>query len=408
MKRPSFLFVFFVLCASSGLQAQFFKIELQPHTIPVTIPHPPEFNMTVKRVAFGGISGPCSDMLADKIQNVFISNNVEVIDREHLNQIMAEHNFQTSDYADPRTASHLGKIVGAAALVFVRVDECNPERTHLNNTQNLFNGQTQTTFISKTRISLEASIQTDDLTTGKVMEAKTLKSAPDQEASSPQGYPEFPPVDVVRDTAMQSVAQQVYQLFFPWTQQVQLPFYSDKDCGLREEFDLFKRGDHEGALKLSLSNLDQCKAGRKTKEKTLARAYYDAGVAYFAAGDYQDAQTYLHQAMESKGADAVAQAASAVGQAQSGAEEVAAYRKRAAQVPAPSPIPMGPPSASAAPVNPGPPPATVQPQAVNAASGSTPKLSVEQRLKQLDELLKKGLITRKDYDAKKAEILKSL
>ncbi|HUY15357.1 MAG TPA: SHOCT domain-containing protein [Terriglobia bacterium] len=35
-------------------------------------------------------------------------------------------------------------------------------------------------------------------------------------------------------------------------------------------------------------------------------------------------------------------------------------------------------------------------------------MSVEQRLEQLDELLKKGLITRKDYDAKKAEILKSL
>ncbi|NCU93297.1 MAG: SHOCT domain-containing protein, partial [Burkholderiaceae bacterium] len=31
-----------------------------------------------------------------------------------------------------------------------------------------------------------------------------------------------------------------------------------------------------------------------------------------------------------------------------------------------------------------------------------------EKLEQLDELLKKGLITKKDYDIKKAEILKAL
>ena len=43
-----------------------------------------------------------------------------------------------------------------------------------------------------------------------------------------------------------------------------------------------------------------------------------------------------------------------------------------------------------------------------SGSGSEPKESVEQRLKKLDELLKKGLITKKEYDEKRAEILKEL
>ena len=44
----------------------------------------------------------------------------------------------------------------------------------------------------------------------------------------------------------------------------------------------------------------------------------------------------------------------------------------------------------------------------SSTSQSTPKESVEERLRKLDDLLKKGLITKEEYNSKRAEILKDV
>ena len=41
----------------------------------------------------------------------FRQNRVSVIEREALNEIMAEHNFNQTSYADPTKAAQLGKIL---------------------------------------------------------------------------------------------------------------------------------------------------------------------------------------------------------------------------------------------------------------------------------------------------------
>lgn len=198
-------------------------------------------------------------------------------------------------------------------------------------------------------------------------------------------------------------------MFFPYGNSANLLFYGDKDCGLNQVYELYKNGDRDGAFRMMDQNLQQCKSGGK--DKALARAYYDAGVLHCVQKDYDGANDLFKNAMDSKGAEAVATASSSCQQAQSGATQLKAYRERLDQIPAPSPISAtSPPVSAQAPTKP-PAPIAQDQAGPNVAKTASPVVefpSVEERLKKLDGLYKRGLITKKDYDEKKAQILKDL
>ena len=397
--------------ASLPLQAQFIKLNLGGGTnkVPVAIMHAPSIGLTAKRLAFGQPVGPCADELLDrKVLPEFTKDtDIDVIDRQHLDQILAEHNFNQSVYADPASAAKLGKILGPSALIIVKTYSCQPDQQHLIDSAKALNGAIVNTYISRTRVSLEGSINFVDLTTGKVLGTHDIRAAQEQQNNSQQGYPEFPPIDVVKDLALNQAATQVHSMFFPYEEIAELAFYDDNDCGLKEAYQLLKRGDKDGSLKLSETNLEQCKADRK-KGKTLPRAYYDAGLSYCIHGDYGKARDLFSEAMQTKGAEAVTEASAACNRAEAGAAAVKSYNDRLAQIPAPSAI------TSVAEAVPGSPPGAPPSPPSAKETGNTPasnppaQPSVEERLKKLDSLRKKGLISQKDYEAKKADILKEL
>jgi hypothetical protein len=378
--------------------------------VPVVIMHAPSIGLTAKRIAFGQPVGPCADELLDrKVLPEFTKDtDIDVIDRQHLDQILAEHNFNQSVYADPASAAKLGKILGPSALIIVKTYSCQPDQQHLVDSAKAFNGAIVNTYISRTRVSLEGSINFVDLTTGKVLGTHDVRAAPEQQNVSQQGYPEFPPVDVVKDMALNQAGMQVHSMFFPYEEIADLTFYDDKDCGLKEAYELLKRGDKDGSLKLSESSLEQCKSDRK-KGKTLPRAYYDVGLGYCMHGEYAKARDFFSQAMQTKGAEAVTGASADCGRAEAGAAAVQAYNARVAQIPTPSAI-----AAASQPSAPSPAIPVLQQPTNQPATPSVPEAapsasaSVETRLKKLDSLYKKGLISKKEYDTKKAEILKDL
>jgi hypothetical protein len=152
-------------------------------------------------------------------------------------------------------------------------------------------------------------------------------------------------------------------------------------------------------LQLAQTNLAPCKTQKN--EKVLARAYYDTAVASILSGEYEQAKPLLSQAMQLKGADEAAAALQACNRAEDGSAAVKQYEAKVAAIPAPSPISYEAPAAVA--------PAQAAPQQPATASApAAGNATVESRLKKLDQLLKQGLITKKEYDEKKADILKDL
>ena len=401
------LFGFLVVSCGLCLNAQFIKWG-PDKTVQLIVTHPPQFGLTVKRVAFGQPGGSCANDAGELTDRMilpdFQQHQMDVIERQALDQIMAEHNLNQSGYVDPGSAARLGKILGPSALIIVSVNNCSSERLPLYNDQKNFNGVITRTFISKTRFSLEGSIRVVDLTTGQILGSHNFESKPEKTNEAQNGQPEFPPEDVVKDDAMQAVRFQVDAMFFPSGDPVNLIFYDDKDCNLNQVYQTNKNGDRDGALQMMDSNLEECKAG-KHKDKSLARAYYDDGVLHCLHADYDKAAILFTSAMDAKGADAVAQASGACERAKAGAASLKAYEARVAQIQAPPPIntalsttPEGQPPLKVPAAGPSAP----------ATTQTSTNLSAEERLKKLDSLFKRGLITKKEYDEKRAEILKDL
>lgn len=396
----TFLWVSWAIFAS----AQFIKWG-PDKTVQLTVTHPPQFGLTVKRVAFGQPGGGCANDAGELTDRMilpdFQQHQMDVIERQALDQIMAEHNLNQSGYVDPGSAARLGKILGPSALIIVSVNNCSSERLPLYNDQKNLNGGITRTFISKTRFSLEGSVRVVDLTTGQILGSHNFESKPEKTNEAQNGQPEFPE-DEVKDDALQAVRFQVDAMFFPSGDPVNLIFYDDKDCNLNQVYQTNKNGDREGALQMMDANLESCKAG-KHKDKSLARAYYDDGVLHCLHADYDKAALLFTSAMDAKGADAVAQASSACERAKAGAASLKAYEARVAQIEAPPPINTAKDTAQEAPA-PSKPPRTGAPAPVATPSS----LSAEERLKKLDSLYKRGIITKKEYDEKRAEILKDL
>src|SRR5579859_4401733 len=159
------------------------------------------------------------------------------------------------------------------------------EQQPLFNDEKDFSGNVIRTFISKTRYSLEGSIRVVDLTTGQVLGSHNFQSKPEKQNTATNGQPEYPPVDEVKDEAMQEVKSQVHAMFFPFDETLSVIFYDDKDCGLKQTYEVLKNGDRDGALRMADESLEQCKAGHK-KDKSLVRAYYDAALLHCLHTDY--------------------------------------------------------------------------------------------------------------------------
>jgi tetratricopeptide (TPR) repeat protein len=319
---------------------------------------------------------------------------------------MAEHNLNQSGYVEASGAAKLGKILGPSALVIVSVNDCSHDQQPLYEDQkNELNGRVTRIFISKTRYSLVGSIRVVDLTTGQVMGSHNFESKPSNQLTSESGQPEFPPVDELKDSAMQDVKGQVHAMFFPFGDTAAVVFYDDKDCNLKQSYELFRNGDRDGALRVAESNLEQCKSAHK-KDKSLARAYYDAGLLHCLRKDYDKAKELFTGAMEGKGAEVVGRTSEYCNRAREGEVALAAYRARLAQIPAPAPIVAG--------SGPGPKPTPEPSDAGPAAKVDPPPTrkaqpaSAAERLKKLDALYKQGLISKKEYDQKRAEILNDI
>lgn len=426
-----------VACARPA-NAQFFD-KLSNPKITVMLHHPPGLGLKVSRIAFAQPTGDKADQITDALASDFVNAGMEVLDRQHLQSTLAEHQLNSSGYLNQQTTAQLGKLLGSTALLFVNVQRAATEQQQLRADKQDRNGRTYTDFISRTNAHLKVSIQTVDLTTGRTLQARVFEASPTLDAtSSGQCCAAFPSEFDALDLAIHQVVGQAHRLFVSWTEPQQLYFFNDKECEMKSSFNLLKGGDVEGAHKLALASIDGCKADPKMDAKKIAHSLYNAGMSTFLLGDNETALDFLSQAQRSKDIDITTEAMVQVRRAQSLAADARRVDERTAQAAASSQPLMAPP-----PPPPPPPPAPVPPPATTAGAGTRggrstgapksapggvapkagatappapkaatdaakPKGTPAERLKSLNELFKQGLITQSEYDKKKAEILKEM
>lgn len=362
--------------------------------ITVSLVHPPRLGLNIKKVAFGPAGGRCSDEILDRLSGTLINDGVEVVDRQHLQMVLAEQHLAMSGYVDQQSAVRMGRLLGPTALIFVKISRCDAERSRNYTDAKGRNGEVIRTNNAIMQMHIRGSLQTVDLATGRIFSASPIVEDAQLVNSSSQGMPESPSEDEARDKAIELAAYDASTMFVRWTEQKKLYFFNDKDCNLSLAYAMLKANDFDATVRQSETNLATCKALPKVKDSSMAHAYYNVGLAYLLVNDHDKALSYLNESAKLKGGDIVTQtileankSAQLDAEMRRVAEKTDAFEQSnmRANEPAPQPVAAAPPATPAAVAN-----------------------SPEERLKKLDSLYKKGLITKLEYDAKKKEILKDM
>jgi hypothetical protein len=153
---------------------------------------------------------------------IFVAAGVEVLDRENLERILGEHKFNLSGYVDSSTSARLGRMTGAEAIVFVRVNRCEAKQDAVREQFTDRKGVVHYNHKSKTTADFGASVKTVDLTTGRTFAAVQIDEQTMRENRSENCCPEFPSIPDALDDAVAKGVVKVHRMFFPWTEDVEL------------------------------------------------------------------------------------------------------------------------------------------------------------------------------------------
>lgn len=311
MRAVVMLFAVAALFPSVGA-AQFLEHFTNPK-VSVLLQHPPGLGLQINKVAFGPASGRCADQVVDALIDDFVANGIEVVDRQNLTAVLAEHDLTLSGYVDQASAAAIGRILGPSALIFVKSQRCDAQQDRLTGTETRYDPKTKTNYqvrvySSRTRAFVKFSLQTVDLATGRIFAARVLDYSPERTNQSYEGYPEAPAEYDVMDEAVRMAVTEALRMFLPWSEQTELVFYNDDACGLKEAFQALKVGDIARASDLSRRNLESCQNSPGVKEKVLGHAYYNLGMSHMMAGEHDAALEYFQEAARLRPGDIVAKA----------------------------------------------------------------------------------------------------
>lgn len=401
-----------LLVAVEPAAAQFGKVKgmwdnmINPE-ITVTIEHPPSLPLRVKTVAFGETRGEaCADSLQSRIVDMFFQSGAEVVDRSRLDAVIAEQRLQSSAMFDQKTATEVGRLLGADALIYVEVHACSTRNWRTEMTcVNYATKQSYVCYKHHTEVTLRGQLRTIDLATGRLLAAKRFETKATESADGG-----VPPADPVVQQAESQAAGQIRKMFFPWSETRKLVFFDDKECNLKMAHALLRAQDFTGALQQSEQNLEICRGGvGLEKPKVLSHAYYNLGMVHFLMGTFELGVQNLTEAAKLHSSDTITTALAECRNAQQTAAAMERYEEDQQAFLASNGGSGSPPPAALAPAAGNRAPSAAPAKGLAAAPAPAgAKLPIEERLQKLEDLFKKGLITKQDYEKKKAEILADL
>ena len=378
------------------VQAQFWS-ELANPKVEVTLVHPPGMGLKVERLAFAPSRDLNSRELVDALTADLVqSRQVEVVDRGHLDAVLREQELGANGYVEPATIAKLGKLLGPSVLVIVNVNRSDLSRNQATKEERSTDYKTKQEVVrlkrtSITSLDFSATVQVVDLSTGRVFGAQRLEDTPSLSHHSYEGFPAFPRDADVRRLAFETAKVKVLRMLLSWTEVRKLTFFDDDTFGMARAHERLRAGDVRGALDLALDGLDQSKRDKGQKPKYYPRAQYNVGIIRFIQGNYEEALPYLRTALDMQSDASIFQTALKECQEAIDLQEALRRAERRSE-PAPRSEPVPHP----------------QSEPMPKAQPTPGKASAEERLQKLQELYKKGLLDKKEYEAKKAEILKDL
>ncbi|HZR09810.1 MAG TPA: CsgG/HfaB family protein [Myxococcales bacterium] len=269
-------------------------------TVAVRVPvmRPAEINMApYQSVAIGEMTGAGNRPMTDSIEEALVNTNrFTVVDRQHLASVMRELHLSSTDLADPNAAARLGKVVTAGALIFGDVQHSYREQPDENRYKD-DKGVHHTWYSVKGETYVRATFKIVDVSTGRLIVAKTYEERRDDTNRGLDRRPE--PIDriALENSARRAVVERFMKAIVPHQEYMLANFQKDSDIPqLEGGIGWAERGDWKKAQGTFNDAAQDSEKNVKLKAAQIAKCYWNLGLSYEYAGDYEKGEAMINKA----------------------------------------------------------------------------------------------------------------
>ena len=250
-----------------------------------------------QNVAVGDMTGMGNRPMTDSLEEALVNTNrFTVVDRQHIAQLMRELQLSSTDLADPRAAAKLGKVVTAGALIFGDVQ--NSYREQPNETRYQDDKKAWHVWYSlKGESYVRATFKIVDVATGRLIVAKTYEERRDDTNRALDRRPE--PIDrmALENAARRAVVERFMKAIVPHQEFMYANFQKDSDIPqLEGGIGWAERGDWKKAQSTFNDAAQTAEKNVKLKAGQIAKCYWNLGLAYEYAGEYDKAEAMVNKA----------------------------------------------------------------------------------------------------------------
>lgn len=262
--------------------------------VPIKVTHPAEINMAqYKQIAISDVRGNMGQAFSDGLKNRLIeSGRFKVVNRKRMNQIMKELKLSQSDLADSGNTIKLGKLMCASALIAGHT-EGNYKETTSRKQGKCYKDKkeyTCTTYYRKGIFSTSGSIDVIDVQTGEIIRSKVLSAVHNKSTSATDAAPPSIDKGSLASAALSENLQTFMKAITPWNEMVSVPFKSDTNIpDLEHGIHLAKIGELNEAVKIFQFAAKAAEGNEKIKPNSIAKAYWNLGLACEYSCDYDNA-----------------------------------------------------------------------------------------------------------------------
>ena len=269
-------------------------------TVSVRVPvmKPAEINMApYSSVAIGGMTGNADRPMTDSLEEALVNTQrFTVVDRQHMDKVLRELQLSSTDLADPNAAAKLGKVVTAGALIFGDVQNQfreQPSESHYKDDK----GVQHTWHEIKGEANVRATFKIVDVSTGKLIIAKTYEERRSDTNRALDKRPD--PIDrlSLERSARQAVIDRFMKAIVPHQEFMYASFQKDGDIPqLEGGIGWAERGDWKKAQDTFNGAAQDAEKNVKLKAAQIAKCYWNLGLSYEYAGDYDKADAMINKA----------------------------------------------------------------------------------------------------------------
>lgn len=273
----------------------------------INVQEPAQINLSnFKKIAVGDMTGwHAADVAGELTDRLVQSSRFEVLDRAHLDQMMQEYHLTMSGLVNQDSATQLGNLIGASALIFGRVEEYHYAENTSHHTENVYDivkwvpkkVGTKEVYTRNGKGTVEVSFTITDLTTGRILISPSIT----QSASTQTSVDNQPPAPEINQedllaTARRQVISRFMDMITPHSVSAQVVLLNDSDIPeLDRGIDYAKNGSMNYAIENFISAVKNHQGN-----KNIDKAYFDLGVAYEYANNFKDGLEMLNKAYSIK------------------------------------------------------------------------------------------------------------